>query len=107
MVDGVSANVSAFALAVFNQTAAGSIPGFSVTGGTNGLVSEDALQEFRIQTSTFAAEFGRTPGAQVAIITRSGTNAFHGTLFEYLRNDLFDSNNCFANRAGLPRSPQR
>jgi len=106
-VDGVSANVSAFPLAGFNQTASGSIPTFGATGGTNGLVSEDALQEFRIQTSTFAAEFGRTPGAQVAIITRSGTNALHGTLFEYLRNDVFDANNWFANEEGLPKSEER
>ena len=58
-------------------------------GGTNSLVSVDALQEFRIQTSTYAPEFGRTPGGQISIVTRSGTNQFHGTLFDYLRNDLF------------------
>src|SRR5262249_19693783 len=49
----------------------------------------------RIQTSTYAPEFGRTPGGQISIATRSGTNQFHGTLFDYLRNDALDANNWF------------
>jgi hypothetical protein len=95
MVDGVSANIGAASNNLATQNAAGSIPGFSVLGGTNNLVSVDALQEFRIQTSTYAPEFGRTPGAQVSIETRSGTNQFHGTLFEYLRNDVLDAKDWF------------
>jgi hypothetical protein len=83
----------------------GALGSFSVLGGTNSLVSVDALQEFRIQTSTYAPEFGRTPGAQISILTRSGTNRFHGTLFDYLRNDRFDANDWFADFAGL-RKPQ-
>jgi hypothetical protein len=67
----------------------------------------DALQEFRIQTSTYAPEFGRTPGGQISIVTRSGTNDFHGTAFDYLRNDLFDANNWFANNAGLKKPEER
>ena len=58
---------------------AGALGSFSALGGTNSLVSVDAMQEFRIQTSTFAPEFGRTPGGQISIVTRSGTNQFHGT----------------------------
>jgi hypothetical protein len=95
MVDGVSANIGAASNNLATQNAAGSIPGFSVLGGTNNLVSVDALQEFRIQTSTYAPEFGRVPGAQVSIETRSGTNQFHGTLFEYLRNDVLDAKDWF------------
>ena len=53
------------------------------------------MQEFRIQTSTFAPEFGRTPGGQISIVTRSGTNQFNGTAFDYLRNDAFDANDWF------------
>ncbi len=107
MVDGVSANIGTSPFSSLSQTAGGSIPGVSVLGGTNNLVSEDALQEFRIQTSTYAAEFGRTPGAQVSIVTRSGTNDFHGALFEFFRNDKLDANDWFANQKGLPKAPER
>src|SRR2546429_7072418 len=89
------------------QTASGTAVGFGVTGGTNNLVSEDALQEFRIPTSTFAPENGRTPGAQVCIATRSGTNQFHGTAFEFLRNDKLDANDWFADRVGAAKAEER
>ena len=65
-------------------------------GGFSNLVSLDALQEFRIQTLTFAPEFGRTPGARVSVVTKSGTNTLHGTAFEYFRNDVLDANDWFA-----------
>ncbi len=106
-VDGVGANIGVSANAVAGNGLAGALPSFSVQGGTNSLVSVDALQEFRIQTSTFAPEFGRTPGGQISIVTRSGTNQFHGTLFNYLRNDVLDANDWFANRAGLPKPQER
>jgi len=95
-VDGVSANAGN----VSNQALAGTIPTFNVLGGLNNLVSVDALQEFRVQTSTYAAEFGRMPGAQVSVITRSGTNQFHGDVFDYFRNDALDANDWFANSRG-------
>lgn len=107
MVDGVSANFGASAISGPADGSAGALPSFSVMGGTNSLVSVDALQEFRIQTSTFAPEFGRTPGGQISIVTRSGTNQFHGTIFDYLRNDLFDANDWFANAAGLAKPKER
>ena len=106
-VDGVSANISAGGGSGLRQAAAGTIPGFNAMGGTNSLVSVDAMQEFRIQTSSFAPEFGRTPGGQISIVTRSGTNQFHGTLFEYLRNDVLDANDWFANLNGLPKAKER
>jgi hypothetical protein len=106
-VDGVSANIGVGPFGGLSQTAGGSIPGFNAAGGTNSLVSEDALQEFRIQTSTFAPEYGRTPGAQVSIVTRSGSNDYHGTAFEYLRNDKLDANDWFSNQSGLPKSEER
>ena len=105
-VDGVSANLGAAGGGnLFGQSGAGQLPTTSAFGGTSNLVSLDALQEFRIQTSTFAPEYGRTPGAQVAVVTKSGTNAFHGTAFEYFRNDALDANNWFADHAGL-RKPE-
>ena len=109
MVDGVSANIGigSNSSAVPGNGLAGSLGSFGVQGGTNSLVSVDAMQEFRIQTSTYAPEFGRTPGGQISIVTRSGTNQFHGTAFDYLRNDLLDANDWFANNAGLPKPKER
>jgi len=105
-VDGVSANIGVSAFGA-NTGLGGTLGSFGVLGGTNSLVSVDALQEFRIQTSTFAPEFGRTPGAQISIATRSGNNQFHGTLFEYFRNDVLDANDWFADSAGLAKPKER
>ena len=107
MVDGVGANIGTGANFNAGNGVAGAVGSFSVLGGTNSLVSVDAMQEFRIQTSTYAPEFGRTPGAQISIVTRSGTNLFHGTVFDYLRNSVLDANNWFASRAGLPKPEER
>jgi len=106
-VDGVSANIGTSAQPGFTQADAGAQAGFNAVGGTSGLVSVDAMQEFRVLTSTFGPEFGRSPGAQVQITTRSGTNEYHATLFEYFRNDVFDANDWFANRSGLKRPALR
>jgi hypothetical protein len=100
-VDGVSANTGSSTGTTLGQAGAGALPATTALGGFNGLVSIDALQEFRVTTSTFAPEYGRTPGGQVALITRSGTNASHGDVFEYLRNTVFDANDWFLNRVGI------
>ena len=107
MVDGVSANFGVTGFIAMMQSASGALPALSTSGGTNSLVSVDAMQEFRIQTSSFAPEFGRTPGGQISIATRSGTNAFHGTLFEYFRNDVLDARDWFVNFNGLPKPKER
>lgn len=109
MVDGVSANFGV-GISTPGNGSAGALPSLSVLGGTNSLVSVDAMQEFRIQTSTYAPEFGRTPGGQISIVTRSGTNQFHGTAFDYLRNDALDANNWFngyTNSPPLPKAEER
>jgi Carboxypeptidase regulatory-like domain/TonB dependent receptor len=106
-VDGVSANFGVTGAPTLVQTAGGALPALSASGGTNSLVSVDATQEFRVQTSTFAPEFGRTPGGQISIATRSGTNAFHGTLFDYFRNDVLDARDWFVNVSGLPKPQTR
>ena len=65
----------------------------------------DATQEFRAQTNKFSAEYGRTTGAVISVSIKSGTNSFHGSLYEYFRNRSLNANNFFQNRAGNPRAP--
>jgi hypothetical protein len=105
-VDGVSANVNVNALPT-GLGGLGQQPTLSVLNTTNTLASLDALQEFKIQTSSYAPEFGRSAGGQVSLVTRSGTNQFTGSLYEYFRNDKLDANDWFANRGGVARPPQR
>jgi hypothetical protein len=105
MVDGVSANFGVV-IGSFGESLGGVLPAFTAQGGTNGLVSVDAMQEFRIQTSSYAAEYGRTSGAQISIVTKSGTNQLHGSVFDYLRNDVFDARNYF-DVPPLPKPPLR
>src|SRR6202041_2068912 len=107
MVDGVSANIGTGANFNAGNGVGGALGSFSVLGGTNSLVSIDAMQEFRIQTSSYAPEFGRTPGGQISIVTRSGSNDFHGTLFDYFRNDALDAKDWFTNFNGLPKPEAR
>jgi Carboxypeptidase regulatory-like domain/TonB dependent receptor len=106
-VDGVSANFGVTGYFPLVQAGGGALPAFSVAGGTNSLVSVDAMQEFRVQTSSFAPEFGRTPGGQISIVTRSGTNAFHGTAFDYFRNDVLDAADWFVNYNHIPKPEER
>jgi hypothetical protein len=105
MVDGVSANFGV-QIGQLSQSLGGAIPAFTSQGGTNGFVSVDDMQEFRIQTSSYEAEFGRTPGAQISIVTKAGTNKWHGSAFDYLRNDIFDARNYF-DTPPLPKPPLR
>lgn len=105
-VDGVSANFGVGSTFVLSGSGAGATQAFSALGGTSSLVSVEALEEFRIETSSFAPEFGRSPGGQVVLTTRSGTNKFHGGVYEYFRNTVMDANDWFANSAGNPRAPE-
>lgn len=107
LVDGVSANFGVSPYLGLSGTGTGTVQAFSALGATSSLISVDDLREFRIETSSFAAEFGRSPGGQVELTTRSGTNQFHGEVFDYFRNDVMDANDWFANRAGLARAPER
>jgi hypothetical protein len=58
----------------------------------------DAVQEFRIQTHNFSAEYGRNPGSQINVLSKAGTNEFHGSAWEFLRNDALNARNFFAAR---------
>ncbi|MEP6535725.1 MAG: TonB-dependent receptor [Bryobacteraceae bacterium] len=106
-VDGVSANFGMTFSTSPYEGSGGGTPSYSASGGSSSLASVDDVQEFTVQTSTYAPEYGRQPGAQVAIVTRSGTNNFHGSAFDYLRNDKLDANSWFGNFNGLKRPALR
>src|SRR6266576_3455220 len=91
-LDGVSIND-------FNNSAPG-----SVLGGDLGV---DAVQEFSVITSNVSAEYGRTSGGVINAITKSGTNQFHGSAYEFLRNDALDAANFFENANGLKKGSFR
>jgi hypothetical protein len=78
--------------------------GFNLDSGSNNSqinnVGIDFIQEVKIQTSNFSSEYGRTSGASINVVTRSGGNKFHGSMFEFVRNDKFDANNFFNNARG-------
>lgn len=105
VVDGVSANTGVSGGGLPAQTTGGSLPAMTALGSLHSLVSLDALDQFRVQTSTATPEFGKLPGAQVLLSTRSGSNDFHGSLFYLLRTDRLDANNWFANRNGVTSGP--
>jgi Carboxypeptidase regulatory-like domain/TonB-dependent Receptor Plug Domain/TonB dependent receptor len=65
--------------------------------------SVDVISEFKVISSPYTAEYGRSPGAVVDVTTKGGTNEVHGLLFEYLRNRVFDSNDFFSNKSGLSK----
>ncbi len=65
--------------------------------------SIDAIQEFKIVTSPYSAEYGRSPGGAISVTTKSGTNVFHGTAYDYFRNDGMDAIDFFSKRASLPK----
>jgi hypothetical protein len=92
-VDGASGNNQAGARSGVGS--AGMAHNATALGTTQSILPVDALQEFRIATSTYSAEFGRQPGAQINILSRSGTNVYHGAVYDYLRNTVFDANNWF------------
>jgi hypothetical protein len=106
-VDGVSANTGVSAGGLPAQSTGGSLPGMTAFGSLHGLISLDALEEFRVQTSSTIPEFGRLPGAQISLSSRSGSNEFHGSLLYFFRHESLSANEWFANRSGLARSPVR
>jgi hypothetical protein len=76
-----------------------------IDAGASTLLPVEATQELKVLTNNMSAEFGRTGGGVISVISKSGTNQFHGNLFEYLRNADLNANEFFANKAGAPRTP--
>jgi Carboxypeptidase regulatory-like domain/TonB-dependent Receptor Plug Domain len=96
-VDGVSANIRSVLTSSASHTgSSGSIAGSTALGTTQSLISVDALQEFRVLSSTYSAEYGRTPGGQFTFLTRSGGNDVHGSLYDYFRSNPLDTLDWFA-----------
>ncbi|MCL4851595.1 MAG: TonB-dependent receptor [Bryobacteraceae bacterium] len=84
--------------------------GLGAVGGSGAVintVSVDALEEFKTTSGAYSAEYGRASGGVINLTTKSGTNQFHGTLFEFFRNDKLDANSFFSNRSGLRKPPLR
>lgn len=79
----------------------------SITGGIMTLPVPDATQEFKVLTSSASAQYGRTSGATISILTRAGTNEFHGYAYHLFRNEDMNANNYFSNLNGQQRSPDR
>ncbi len=69
--------------------------------------SLDSVEEYKVQTNNFSAEFSNAAGGVINLVTKGGTNQFHGAAFDFLRNDKLGANDFFVNRAGLPRAPFR
>jgi hypothetical protein len=106
-VDGISANSGVSGGGLPAQSTGGALPGMTAFGSLENLVSRDALEEVRLQTSSTVPEFGRLPGAQVSLSSRSGSNELHGALSYGFRNKALDANDWYANQHGDARAPLR
>jgi len=79
------------------------VQGSAAGSGGIPIPSPDSIQEFKVQTGLYDASYGRYGGANVSLITKTGSNAFHGAVFEFLRNEVLNANDFFLNRAAQPR----
>jgi len=105
-VDGVSSNLGVLPSDGSLSRNVGNVPTVTASGGTNGIITSDATAEFTVRTMS-NAEYGRTAGTQINVVSKAGTNEFHGSLFEVLGNDKLNANDFFANSRALQRAPSR
>ena len=106
-IDGASANTGVTAGGLPAQSTGGALPALSAFGSLDSLISLEAVEEFRVTTSTSVAELGRMPGAIVALSSRSGSNELHGAAAYGIRNELLSANDWFANESGYGPLPLR
>ncbi|HJT88241.1 MAG TPA: hypothetical protein VJ732_10305, partial [Bryobacteraceae bacterium] len=106
-IDGITGNLGVTAGGVPAQFSGGAMPALSAFGSLDSLISLEAVEEFRVQTSTEVAEFGRLPGASVSLTSRSGSNQLHGATSYRVRNEFLGANDWFGNQAGYGRLPLR
>ena len=119
LIPGVSAGGDATGLIAKQMSVNGSrtqaneftVDGVSVMQGATGAIvqlpSTDAVREVRVLTSAYSSEYGRTSGGTVSLIIASGTNRYHGGIYEYFQNEDLNANSFFNNLQGLPRAPDR
>jgi hypothetical protein len=69
------------------------------------LPNPDAIQEFKVQTGLYEASYGRYGGANISVVTKAGSDSYHGSVFEFCRNDVLNANDYFLNLTGQPRRP--
>ena len=79
------------------------VQGSAAGSGGIPIPNPDSIEEFKVQTGLYDAAYGRYGGANVSLITKTGSDAFHGAIFEFLRNEFLNANDFFLNRAGQPR----
>jgi hypothetical protein len=83
------------------------VQGSSSASGGIPLPNPDAIQEFKVQTGLYDASYGRYGGANISVVTKSGTDFYHGDVFEFFRNDVLNANDYFLKRTGQPRPTLR
>jgi len=104
-LDGVSLNTGVLGGGQPAQPSGGSLPAMTAFGSYHNLIGLDALEEFRVSTSSASPALGRLPGAQISLVSKSGSNQFHGGIFFYGRQAALSANDWFANRQGFTRGP--
>jgi hypothetical protein len=88
-----------------NTLVIGSLDRGNITAGPALRLNSEAIEEFRVTTANGNANQGRSAGAQVNLVTKSGSNTWHGAAFEFYRGTIFEANDWFSNAAGVPRTP--
>jgi hypothetical protein len=108
IIDGVSAD---FGISASDQSpgasASGGSPALTATGGTSPPASLDAAREVMLRTYSSSAEYGRNSGGQISIVTKAGTNQFHGSATYLFNHEALDANDWFGNSRGLSKPPHR